>query len=316
MTRGSDRYEAVSRDLGHILVSVSRIRPLLSGWQTPAVLRPAREADRDEVIRLALAEDVSWFGASEYTAEEMGEFIDEIGISSGVVATRPDGSVRGYAAVGAAKESLLVIDAADPEPPYAELVSWMRDRGGSSIYTYGKDTARHDALQAAGWHYAFSSYDLARPSAGPVDAPQWPAGIDVATFVRGEDDERVHHLIYVDAAWGDQPGHLSRPLNAWQRSIGPEERGWIALRDDRPVGVAIGRNFADGRAYVHQLAVASDVRRSGLGRALLLHAYTELLAAGATSLTLNVQASNERALGLYRSIGLDIVREWRIFQPV
>src|SRR4051812_46756172 len=67
MTRGSARYEAVWRDLGHISVSVNTIRPLLSGWQTPVVLRPATEADRDEVIRLALAEDVSWFGASEYT---------------------------------------------------------------------------------------------------------------------------------------------------------------------------------------------------------------------------------------------------------
>jgi ribosomal protein S18 acetylase RimI-like enzyme len=170
-------------------------------------------------------------------------------------------------------------------------------------------------LEAGGWRYAFSSFDLARPGADPVDPARWPDGVSVAAFERGRDDERVHHLIYVDAAWGDVTGHLARPLKAWQRAIGPEDRGWVAVRSERPIGVVIGRVFADGRAWIHQIAVAQDERRHGLGRALLLHAYTELLASGAKSLGLNVQASNEKALDLYRSVGLDVTREWRIFQP-
>jgi GNAT superfamily N-acetyltransferase len=279
------------------------------------VLRAATDADRDAVISLALAEDLAWFGKAQHTPEEMGEFVDDIGVTAGVVITADDGRIRGYAAVGEAKESLLIVDPSDPQPPMAELARWLLERGGAAIYTYGEDTQRHAALEATGWRYAFSSYDLMRPGADPVDSPVWPAGVELAPLVRGEDDERVYRLIYVDAAWGEQPGHLERSLSAWQRTIGPAERGWLALRDRDPVGVVIGRNFADGRAYVHQLAVAKSERRCGLGRALLLHAYTQLLADGATSLTLDVQASNEKALGLYRSIGMDVTREWRIFQP-
>jgi ribosomal protein S18 acetylase RimI-like enzyme len=137
----------------------------------------------------------------------------------------------------------------------------------------------------------------------------------VVPFERGADDERVYHLVYVDAAWADQPGHLNRPIDAWQRMVSPEDVGWIAMRGERPVGFALGRVFADGRGWVQQIAVAIDERSHGLGRALLLHVYTELLAAGAKSLALNVQASNEKALDLYRSVGLDIIREWRIYEP-
>jgi ribosomal protein S18 acetylase RimI-like enzyme len=97
--------------------------------------------------------------------------------------------------------------------------------------------------------------------------------------------------------------------------IGPEEMGWVATRGDRAVGVAIGRVFADGRAWIHQLAVAHDERGNGIGRALLLHAYAELLVVGGTSLGLDVQAHNENALGLYQSVGLEITREWRIYEP-
>ncbi|MFL6238048.1 MAG: GNAT family N-acetyltransferase [Actinomycetes bacterium] len=279
------------------------------------MLRPATDTDRDAVIALGLAEDVVWFGAAEQTAEEMGEFLGQLGgMSAGVVAVDAGGRVVGFAAVGPAREGLLIIDPADARPPYRELATWIHDNGGSSVFTYGEDAPRHAALETAGWHYAFSSFDLARPGADPVDKPQWPPGVAVVPLDFERDAARVHRLIYVDARWADIRGHLDRSLDAWRQMYGDHDRGWIGQRADVPVGVVIGRVFSDGRAWIQQIAVATGERRSGLGRALLLHAYTELLATGATSLALNVQAANPGALGLYRSIGLEVSREWRIFE--
>jgi len=67
---------------------------------------------------------------------------------------------------------------------------------------------------------------------------------------------------------------------------------FVARRDGRPVGWVAGR---------------------GLGRALLLHAFADLQVAGGRDLTLEVQAENAAALGLYRSVGLEVEREWRIY---
>jgi ribosomal protein S18 acetylase RimI-like enzyme len=60
------------------------------------------------------------------------------------------------------------------------------------------------------------------------------------------------------------------------------------------------------------LAVARSERHRGLGRALLLHAFADLQTGG-RDLTLGVEAENAAALGLYRSVGLEVEREWRIY---
>jgi ribosomal protein S18 acetylase RimI-like enzyme len=69
----------------------------------------------------------------------------------------------------------------------------------------------------------------------------------------------------------------------------------------------------NGRGFINSLAVAVDERGRGLGRALLLHAFQDLRAAGVGDLTLDVEAANENALNLYRSVGMEIEREWRIY---
>ena len=71
--------------------------------------------------------------------------------------------------------------------------------------------------------------------------------------------------------------------------------------------------FSDGRGWVEQLAVARSARGLGLGRALLLHSLAELHERGATSLALGVQGENENAIGLYRDVGFEIEREWRVY---
>src|SRR5919108_165597 len=134
-----------------------------------------------------------------------------------------------------------------------------------------------------------------------------------APAVSGEEDEAVHGLTYVDAAWAEVPGHTQRSLEAWRSTLTPDYSGWVARRDGRPVGWVVGRVFSDGRGWIQQLAVARSARGLGLGRALLLHSLAELRSRGATSLALGVQAENEKAIGLYRDIGFQVTREWRVY---
>ena len=45
----------------------------------------------------------------------------------------------------------------------------------------------------------------------------------------------------------------------------------------------------------------------------MLHSLAELVSRGATALATGVQAANENALGLYRDIGFEVEREWRVY---
>jgi ribosomal protein S18 acetylase RimI-like enzyme len=90
-------------------------------------------------------------------------------------------------------------------------------------------------------------------------------------------------------------------------------RGWVAHREQQPVGWASTRRFSDGRGWIEQLAVARPERGLGLGRALLLHALADLRAQGATSFGLGVQGANASAIRLYRNVGFEVEREWRVY---
>jgi ribosomal protein S18 acetylase RimI-like enzyme len=146
-----------------------------------------------------------------------------------------------------------------------------------------------------------------------VPAAAFPDGVNVAPYRLGHADEEVYRLIYVDAAWASVSGHAERDLDGWLEKERCCRSLFLARRDDQPVGWVAGRLLDNGRGYITTLAVATSERGRGLGRALLLHAFADLQLAGACGLALGVEAENEAALGLYRSVGLEVEREWRVY---
>src|SRR5215218_5350913 len=271
-----------------------------------AMLRPATPADRADLISLALAEDAAWSGAPEVSAAEAGELIDRY--RPGVIFER-DGRVASFAAVDEGGQTILLADPGDPVSTLEALVAWLGERGHHQVDTYAADAR----LEAHGFTHRRSACDLIRGIDPPPASAIWPSAVAIAPYRPSEDDNAVHALIYVDAAWAEVPGHTQRSLEAWQSMITPDYSGWVARRDGRAIGWVAGRVFDDGRGWVEQLAVARSARRLGVGRALLMHSLADLLSRGATSLATGVEAENDKALGLYRDIGFAVEREWRVY---
>jgi mycothiol synthase len=229
-----------------------------------------------------------------------------------VVAER-DGRAVGYAAVGNGGAPLLLL----PPGPHVvhaleALVDWLDTRSNGEVPAYARDAERIAWLEASGRVFVRCVYDLVRP-AEPAPAPAvWPAGVQVARFRPGVDDQLAHTLVYDDAAWADVPGHTHRSLDAWRQVIQSDE-AWVASRDGRAIGWVCGRVFADGRGWIEQIAVARRSRGTGVGRALLLHMLADLRAHGATAFALGVEGGNEQAIALYRDVGFTVEREWRVY---
>lgn len=72
----------------------------------------------------------------------------------------------------------------------------------------------------------------------------------------------------------------------------------------------IARTFTGGVGWVSQLGVARTARGLGLGRPLLIESCRRLGVKEPRIVGLGVEAENSNALGLYRSVGLEIAREW------
>lgn len=103
-------------------------------------------------------------------------------------------------------------------------------------------------------------------------------------------------------------------MAALYASAFPEGRGWSAAEIEdligapggfavtRDTGFAIGRAVAD-EAELLTIAVAPEVRRGGIGRALLAAFEAEARRRGAATAFLEVAADNTAALALYFAAG-------------
>ena len=73
----------------------------------------------------------------------------------------------------------------------------------------------------------------------------------------------------------------------------------LTIRDTPPIPILVPRRIA----FVETLAVREDVRRAGIGRALMDHAQRWAEDQGATEIDLNVHEFNRPAISFYRSLG-------------
>ena len=99
------------------------------------------------------------------------------------------------------------------------------------------------------------------------------------------------------AAFGDPPGVRREELA--ERMRAPGNRHWLAVIEGRPIGTI--RAAAHGPVvYVTSFAVLPELQGRGLGRQILTRTVRAL---DAPVIRIEVETTNENALGLYRSCG-------------
>lgn len=294
------------------------------------VLQPATDDDAQALSTSRLQRTPGWWGTPD---GDLGDTLAELDrvrhamgsleVGTRVAVTRQPGSadesVVGVAMLTGHGHTNLAVDPAAPAVDRARraLVTWLVDAGGTELDAPAQDRERLELFGEFGFAPARSTFDLERPA--PVEdlgPTVWPEGIGPAVFRRGHEDEEVHEMIY--SVWTDVAGHTFRPLDEWRALLLRDtsfvaELAVLARRDGGAgavAGVAMCRTFAGGIGWVNQLAVGRPDRGVGLGRALLVEGLYRLAATGAHTLALGVEAENATALGLYRSVGLEVAREW------
>lgn len=112
-------------------------------------------------------------------------------------------------------------------------------------------------------------------------------------------DAHVHQVAEIESLcfstpWSEKAiaSEITNPLSAW----------FVAVANDRVVGY-VGSQTVLGESDMMNLAVLPDYRNQGVGRELVETLISHLAKNSVYSLTLEVRASNEAALTLYRAIG-------------
>ncbi|HWL41967.1 MAG TPA: GNAT family N-acetyltransferase [Ilumatobacter sp.] len=293
------------------------------------VLRAVTDDDLDAVVAVALAQDLAWWGESHGDADDTKDEVERAIAAHGSADGGTRVAVVGDTVVGvglhfAHGQSSVAADPAHPaaDDARAALIDWLVAGGAQVIDAPPQDPTLLALLAARGYLPTRSSFELERGAdLGDVPRVAPPDGVEFVEYRPGIDDHDVYDTIY--SVWTDVPGHTDRPFDEWRGLFVSGARFdpslvVVARRTDgdrRVAGVSIGRLF-DDVGWVMQIAVGRPDRSIGLGRALLVEVLHRLVASNdLRSVGLSVEAVNETALGLYRSVGLEPTGEWQHCTP-
>jgi GNAT superfamily N-acetyltransferase len=109
---------------------------------------------------------------------------------------------------------------------------------------------------------------------------------------------------YVARSLGEEIGQIDQYYDAARR-----RSFWIATDGSRLLGNFGLEPAYDGAIEVRRMYVDFPFRRSGIARAMLLHAEARARQAGFTRLILSTSSLQQPALALYRSSGFELVRQ-------
>ncbi|HVN75637.1 MAG TPA: GNAT family N-acetyltransferase [Thermoanaerobaculaceae bacterium] len=106
-------------------------------------------------------------------------------------------------------------------------------------------------------------------------------------------------------------GRRAWSLRAWWEVVTFPEWTAVVIEEEQAVAAASVLLLAAPVSWLASLAVHPDLRRRGLGRALVRDALVRARAASAGWLSLEVDRSHRAAVALYRSEGFGVARRFR-----
>jgi ribosomal protein S18 acetylase RimI-like enzyme len=286
----------------------------------PAV-RPARPDERDDALRLLfrdlppdererrVASALGLLRAGEL--DPAGLFVEPgTGGLAGVLVCLP---VPGASALFWPPRSVAGSDAAAREDRLVlHALGWVRSRGAKlaqSLLT-PDETPLVGPLERNGFRHVTRLWYLASDLDVPLSALTTPCRLDFRPYDPGEPSDFEQTLLKTYDGTLDCPEingvRTMQDVIAGHRAQGrfDPSRWWLAAEGGRPVGVLLAAEMQDSSDWdVSYLGVVPAARRRGCGREMMLKALFEARAAGVRRVTLSVDARNDPALRLYRSLG-------------
>jgi len=103
----------------------------------------------------------------------------------------------------------------------------------------------------------------------------------------------------------DNPPHSSPEIKiAKKRAVQPEL--FFVARVGATVAGTVMSGYDGHRGWIYALAVSPELRRRGVGRALVRHAEEALADLGCVKVNLQIRAGNEQVADFYRRLGYSV----------
>ena len=180
-----------------------------------------------------------------------------------------------------------------------------------------RDPGSHALHQNEGYQPIRYHWRMEITLEGPPVTPNFPEGIELRPFIRGEHDVAVWQA--QNEAWRDHWGSHDVSFDDWKhhRFDDPEFNPalWaVAWDGDQVAGFSLNR-YRMGIGWIRTLGVRRPWRKRGLGEALLRHSFGEFYKRGTRTIGLGVDAQNPTgATRLYQKVGMHAASEFVTYE--
>jgi mycothiol synthase len=182
---------------------------------------------------------------------------------------------------------------------------------------FAENEAARSLFERHGFREARHYFGMRIEFNGTPSPPEWPEGVEVATF-RPEDAKAFYDAL--GESFADEWGWSQPPFEQWKRErLGAPETDtslWFIVReDDEVAAVARCDPKREGGGWVGALGVRKPWRRRGFGLALLRHVFVEFHRRGESHVGLGVDTQNSSgATRLYERAGMRVINEDVVYE--
>lgn len=161
--------------------------------------------------------------------------------------------------------------------------------------------------QANGMKLYYRSVDMIHMN---LDCP--PADFSGISEAAPSDDRDVYDVLV--SSFKSNPETSIPPFEDWKNSRAASTKIWI-VREGGSISAFLSLlRTPHENPEIRTIGVREECRGRGLGKNLLCHALQFLRESGEHKCALGVAVANERALGLYKNVGFQIVEQYEAYR--
>jgi GNAT superfamily N-acetyltransferase len=293
-------------------------------------VRPARSSDSEAVHEIIAKQNITDFGSELRTLADLQKLWESTDLDNDTCTAFADGKLAGYAELRDNDSPFIYLAERNNIDLAFQLLTILEEKAAArkkeTVNLFTQISEKNNTLLqlfAANGYKSNLSFLIMELVLNEAPAsPQWPVGITVRPFIKGQDEQATYQTD--EEASKDKGYHNPLSYEAWVKRMGMDTGSFdpgfwfLACENNDVAGVALNVFKKESNTgWVDHLSVRQAWRKRGIGKALLLHSFGEFYRRGIHQIKLSVDSKSlTNAPRLYNSVGMQTVQQYHIYRKV
>ena len=293
-------------------------------------VRPPKVGDLESVYELIAQQNTHDYGSAMITADDLQKKWQGLNLEDDACVAYLDHELAGYAEllegdspyiyvadrmnIDLAFQLLMILE--------GKVASQKKEKVNLFTRVSEKNRTLLQLFASNGYHSNLSFKIMEVILNEPPPPPRWADGINVRTFVKGQDEQATYRTD--EEAAEDKGYHEPLSYEGWVKRMRMDKEAfdpslWFLACEGRSAEIAgVALNLyaqQSNTGWVDHLSVRRAWRQKGIGRALLLHSFAEFYRRDIRQVKLSVDSKSlTNAPHLYESVGMKTVQQYHIYR--